>query len=885
MVVGGPLPRGGRRPLLLRAAVALGLLAAPIAGQLCTVNEWNAATRPDDGCIDPGATPPLPQIDLWEYRCPIEGGEVGDFGAGDQLAVIESVPVCDPDNPVTGCRVYMGEGDTLVNGAAGTATTFCGTLQDAGAAIDTAAGCAAACDAQMLDRDHMRERDPASTNTGSCEDEGGGVAAGCKAFLWVAGVSCTLYSSKNESAITPGTGAQYYAKIDEGTAGSADGVSTAGPGTCGCPTAPIFTDRCVVGCEADTCAQVPVAPATWAQVFAAGGCQADTCVVLMKTGAGACRGGSPTDNADADITKHENIATPAACLALCTTADCYGVTIQAPEDGGTDECQTAEDTTCAPANINQNTCESAGDCTWDSGTNTCGTTPDPQCGAPTDRATCEGAGRCTFASGGGFTCEVWNKVQIENGARVSQKVTVAELNDGERYVPVRPRHQAGAGTSAAGKAQCWLPEHAVHVCEVPAGETAVTSAPRRDGIESIMAHCAEDDSETTTTAITPGPQTCLQCAAFYGPDPYRSDAVCNPKYGMARSTWFEAGDMRCKDECADNEEQLSECPMWASNDECNTNAAYMAVNCAYSCRSWTAGETAHCIEPMDPDEAVLRCTPCPSTYFEGEEYATRCNPGSALGTAADPNPHCESYGMTARTGHDADPYSPVMRVYVEGQGWRDIPLGFANADPYLNQCEDMMTGPNFGQLGVPVPPHSRGTTDRYTVECELLKSDCTSYHRSSRDNCAGENEYYLSLRLNFYMDCDAGAGEGCRASENHVLGGREGYPPKYCNRGSINPEDPPHGFHWSIPLCKTTNECIDAGAAVVATEDAHDLELFRRDCCSLTTSTEVEAGPDGSTTMRQLCESLTSGAGRATPMVVRILGLVAAVLLQVTVLR
>ena len=111
MVVGGPLPRGGRRPLLLRAAVALGLLAAPIAGQLCTVNEWNAATRPDDGrsavCIDPGATPPLPQIDLWEYRCPIEGGEVGDFEAGKQLAVIESVPVCDPDNPATGCRVYM----------------------------------------------------------------------------------------------------------------------------------------------------------------------------------------------------------------------------------------------------------------------------------------------------------------------------------------------------------------------------------------------------------------------------------------------------------------------------------------------------------------------------------------------------------------------------------------------------------------------------------------------------------------------------------------------------------------------------------------------------------------------------------------------------------
>jgi len=257
---------------------------------------------------------------------------------------------------------------------------------------------------------------------------------------------------------------------------------------------------------------------------------------------------------------------------------------------------------------------------------------------------------------------------------------------------------------------------------------------------------------------------------------------------------------------------------------------------------------------MDPDEAILRCTACPNDYYEGEPY------DCALESALD-NSNCRTYGESRRSAHMGE-MSDVARVYIETQGWRDVPLGFADdANEYLNRCEDIKTGPNFGYLGVPVPPNSLSRPDRYSVECERTRKDCTSYHRSSSDSCDGDNDYYLSLRINFFMDCESAAGEGCRASENHVLGGQAGYPPRYCNRGSIDPDDPPHGFHWTIPLCKTTPECIIAGAAVL--NDPSSLDLFHRDCCMLTTATDVMPGPDGTTTMRELCETATSGAARA----------------------
>ena len=206
----------------------------------------------------------------------------------------------------------------------------------------------------------------------------------------------------------------------------------------------------------------------------------------------------------------------------------------------------------------------------------------------------------------------------------------------------------------------------------------------------------------------------------------------------------------------------------------------------------------------------------------------------------------------------------------EQAGWRDIPLGAANADPYRDRCEVMTPGPNFGELGVPIPPNSIWHGDRYTVECERERKQCTSAHRSSRDGCDGDNNYFLSLRLNFFLDCDEyNVGGLCKASANYNLAGRPGFDKRFCNRGLNDPEgDPPHGFHWSIPLCRTDPECLAAGAAVLSDPDS--LEVFQRDCCMLQTATEVEAGPDGSTTMRQLCERLTSGAARTATSWLRI---------------
>jgi len=62
-------------------------------------------------------------------------------------------------------------------------------------------------------------------------------------------------------------------------------------------------------------------------------------------------------------------------------------------------------------------------------------------------------------------------------------------------------------------------------------------------------------------------------------------------------------------------------------------------------------------------------------------------------------------------------------VFVENQGWRDIPLGHevrftdGPVDPDFNRCEEVKAGPNFGALGVPVPPNSLSLKDRYKVSC------------------------------------------------------------------------------------------------------------------------------------------------------------------------
>lgn len=766
------------------------------------------------------------------YGCPVAGGVATDFATDATITEIEE----------TAGRVYMTESLSAttdgVQPAPEDTSTFCATEEEATAAFSSAEGCAAACSQQAVFRHHMSERsvDFVDACQGGAEEP-----AACLAFLWSDG-SCVLFSSLPVGEITPVDGTLHYSRNvgDDGTAKGVSGFladgSWAGPGTCGCVSADRFEDRCVVFCESTTCVQVPdeASPSP---------------PVLMKIGRGSCRGESVDDRPSSDLTVHQ-VATPADCLRLCTTDGCYGVTIEAPDSPNEDRCVTAEVAACSLASADEATCEAqsgGGVCEFVDGA--CRTTTVEIC-APLDAAACEAAERCALESDP-FTCEVWDQVEIKTGARYGQKVTLAEVTDNERYEPVRPRNQAGTVEGTAGDGQCWIPQHAVHICEIPDGDTAVTTV----GLEFLAGSSGQVTAGCATgNLMLPGQHTCIECAAFFGPDPDRTDAICNPKYLTPQEEWFEAGNMACMPECQDVEEQLTQCPTWAINDECVTNPGFMDTNCPLSCRTWMK-EDAPCIEPMDPDEAILRCAACPTDYYEGEPYVALCAVGSALD-----NTQCSAYGESKRTAH-LGVLSDVARVYVENQGWRDIPLGHADDEPHLDRCEDLKSGPNFGELGVPIPPNNVAVTDRYTVECERTRKDCTSYHRSSRDNCESDNEYYLSLRLNFFMDCQPAAGEGCMASEQYHLGDNADNP-RTCNRGVLDPDDPPLGFHWTIPLCKTTDECILAGAAVQ--NDPSSLDLFRRDCCTLETATEVEAGPDGSTTMRQLCAEATSGAGRAT---------------------
>ena len=408
-------------------------------------------------------------------------------------------------------------------------------------------------------------------------------------------------------------------------------------------------------CESNTCVRVPDERAE------------DGAVVLIKVGTGSCRGaGGPSDRAEEDLTVHQ-VAAPADCLALCTTADCFGVTIQTdPIDQlSPDVCVTTRSPACELANADQATCQSASTpespCTYDAALRTCAATPDSACDGHTSSAACEAAGRCTFQSDPSeyFSCEVWNKVEIVNGARIGTKVTVAEVNTGEIYEAVRPRNQAG------DLGQCWLPQHVAHMCEVPAspdqnqvttiGEAALTNG-------AVMARCA------VGMLVPVGQQTCIECDAFFGPNPTTTDAVCNPKYGIEPTAWFEAGNVECMPECS-NIQDSAKCSDWASKQECTTNTLYMDANCALSCRVWTKPD-AHCIEPMDPDEAIMRCTPCPRDYYEGEPY--ECSSVSALDI-----PQCRQYGMSTtdtcgdlsrrreRCRTATETMNDVVRVYVE----------------------------------------------------------------------------------------------------------------------------------------------------------------------------------------------------------------------------
>ena len=636
-----------------RWAVLLGLARLhPAMAQRCTVNQcvplpegcipcarvtvrvcvcvcvYRWVARGDNECIDNAMTPLHAENALWTYRCPIAGGVAADFDApSDQITQISAAGRYVPTQNVPGllqsyCS-HLRQGILAWSRylfQTSSDTTRCATEGEKTAAAQSAAGCADACDAQALFRYHMSEISSSDSCVGS-----GSLPAPCMAFLWSEG-SCTLYSSAiSGDSVTPSEGTQYYRKTRVSSSlpnpgFQPDGLTRAAPGTCGCPSAEL-PDRCIVMCESNTCVRVPDEASV------------DGAVVLIKVGTGSCRGaGGPSDRAEEDLTVHQ-VDAPADCLALCTTADCFGVTIQTlPADQlRPDVCVTTSSPACDLANADQATCQSASTpespCTYDAASRTCAATPDSACDGPTSAAACEAAGRCTFQSDPSerFFCEVWDKVEIKNGARIGTKVTVAEVASGEINEPIRPRNQAG------DLGQCWLPQHVAHMCQVPASpdQSQVTTASLTNG--GVMARCAADK------LVPVGQQTCIECDPFFGPDPSTTDAVCNPKYGIGSAAWFEAGNVQCMPECRNLDDTIK-CNDWASKQECTTSPGYMDANCALSCRVW-AKPDAYCIEPMDPDEALLRCTPCPRLYYEGEPY--ECQSVSALDI-----PQCRQYGLS-----------------------------------------------------------------------------------------------------------------------------------------------------------------------------------------------------------------------------------------------
>ena len=404
------------------AALAVGLAAAPAAmAQVCTVNEWNAAnrdTRTVDGkqyCIEYAATPLLPENALWQYRCPyLDVGIEADIGATEN------------------------QGDLLWSLDGSGSATHDGSVAEHGAAVGSPGGCAEVCRRQAFGgtvavpgeaslADHRTYLAPNVVNpaTGvSAPAWGWGVPAPCKAFLYEPGTRCALLKGYNNTALSPNPGAEYYPLVDYP---SAAGVTTQGPGTCGCPTAAAFLDRCVVGCEAGAvCVSVGEEVLVKASL-------PDANDVM---GVGACRGTSAGDSSAADVTT-ALVDSPADCLGLCTGPECNGVTIMAPTTSSAGVCATTALPACASAVADQATCAGAGACTFNAGAdgaaNTCTATVVAACAAATaSAAVCQAAGACTFTSTDRYTCEVWNKVLVDAGSRRLQKILASELNPGVR---------------------------------------------------------------------------------------------------------------------------------------------------------------------------------------------------------------------------------------------------------------------------------------------------------------------------------------------------------------------------------------------------------------------------------------------------------------------
>ena len=457
----------------ITAAALLALLVKPARPQSeCTPATFDGACISNQGCCANSLLTPHDETALWSFGCKVADSVTGV--AEDRIAITTGVGGAHP-----GVAREVAPQTTLADHAEAAAS---------------AAGCAAACAAQRQNRCHL--------NAVSCAS---GDQPACEAFQHTAGPvnisSCELLANAHTSAefsAQPGT--DYYAWIEES-------VAEADPSVCGCTDDSSGVEhQCTVGCENDPDGS-------------AAGCVVDPDgSIFKKVGQGECRGTSPTDNADSYYST-QLVAGQAACLALCSAADCFGVTVTTSPDNST-----------------------------------------------------------------AFVCKVWDQ-----GQRVGDQ-------------------------SGGSDAQCWVPMHAFQVCTIPESPLRNTQACHTEGAGALVCvdtpeNGAMDEENCAPGTIIPSgfDHQCATCGALHG-------AVGSPdgatlRQLTCRGTTFQRGNVKCDPQCADGAAVTSECKLWAAEGQCEENEAYMLANCALSCRAWER-EGARCVEPEDPDQAILRCTPC-----------------------------------------------------------------------------------------------------------------------------------------------------------------------------------------------------------------------------------------------------------------------------------
>ena len=356
--------------------------------------------------------------------------------------------------------------------------------------------------------------------------------------------------------------------------------------------------------------------------------------------------------------------------------------------------------------------------------------------------------------------------------------------------------------------------------------------------------------------------SCITCDESYGAIGVGGSALQQP---TCSGGTFVSGNVQCLPFCEDNDPE--QCPRWAMEGRCERGDKL--ADCAFSCRAWEQA-SAGCTRPVDPNAALLRCTPCTASD-DGAEIT--CTPDGETALDAE---DCSRWRGFAKL--DGSP-GAIGRIFVPDVGWRDIPLGRPDLEldpqrgdrPY-DRCEPIRGGPNFGPLGVPLPPNDESLADRYRVRCEMKTRECGGTHRSTeRSGC---NQQFFSLVLDFFMDCDeAYVGDSsrvpCRATTNHyTLSGDRDASQAFCHRGLASPMDPNLGFKWELPLCRWDPECVSMGVAVAARWAREvDKEAFELACCTISDVGEL-VSPDGSNDLQELCRSASPAASQAARLAV-----------------